>query len=100
MRGPAIALRHLLPSIAPTVTANILLEFVSGLISLSGLAFLGLGVSAGTPDWGLMIADNRLYLDLNPWSVVTPAVLITLLAIAMTILGDRVYDIVSSRGSR
>jgi peptide/nickel transport system permease protein len=100
VRGPAVALRHVLPNIAPIVTANVLLEFVSGLIALSGLAFLGLGVDAGTPDWGLMIAENRSILDLNPWAVVTPAVLITLLAITVTILGDRVYDIVSTRGSR
>jgi peptide/nickel transport system permease protein len=90
VRGLAVALRHVLPNI----------EFVSGLISLSALSFLGLGAPAGTPDWGLMIAENRLILDLNPWAVVTPALLITLLAIAVTILGDRVYEIAARRGSR
>jgi ABC-type dipeptide/oligopeptide/nickel transport system permease subunit len=99
VRGFGLAVRHVLPNITPTVTANVLLEFVGGLIALSALAFLGLGVAAGTPDWGLMIAENRSILDLNPWAVIAPAILIMLTAVAMTILGDRVYDILTRRGA-
>jgi peptide/nickel transport system permease protein len=95
-----IAIRHVLPNVAPTVAANVLLQFVTGLVSLSGLAFLGLGVAPGSADWGLMVAENRGILDLNQWAAVVPAVLITLTAVAMTILGDRVYDVLSGRRTR
>jgi ABC-type dipeptide/oligopeptide/nickel transport system permease subunit len=96
--GPArIALRHVLPNVTPTVAANVLLQFVVGLIALSGLAFLGLGVDAGTADWGLMIAENRGILDLNPWAVIAPAVCISLLAIAVTVIGDRVFEVLTQR---
>ena len=98
--GFTIAVRHVLPNVTPTVSANVLLEFVGGLIALSGLAFLGLGVAAGTPDWGLMIAENRNLLDLNPWAMIVPALLIMALASAMTVLGDRTYEILSDRGGR
>jgi peptide/nickel transport system permease protein len=98
--GVSIAVRHVLPNITPTVSANVLLEFVGGLIALSGLAFLGLGVPAGTPDWGLMVAENRSLLDLNPLAMVVPALLIMALAISMTVLGDRAYEILSDRGGR
>ncbi len=92
-----IAVRHVLPNIAPTVTANVLLEFVGGLVALSGLAFLGLGLPAGSADWGLMLAENRGILDLNPNAAVIPAVLIMLTAVSMTVLGDRLYDVLSGR---
>jgi peptide/nickel transport system permease protein len=96
--GPVrIALRHVLPNVTPTVAANVLLQFVVGLIALSGLAFLGLGVDAGTADWGLMIAENRGILDLNPWAVIAPAVCISLLAIAVTVIGDRVFEVLTQR---
>jgi len=96
--GPLrIAMRHVLPNVTPTVVANVLLQFVVGLIALSGLAFLGLGVEAGSPDWGLMVAENRGILDLNPWAVIGPAVCISLLAIAVTVIGDRVYEVLSQR---
>jgi peptide/nickel transport system permease protein len=95
-----IAIRHVLPNVTPTVAANVLLQFVTGLVSLSGLAFLGLGVAPGSADWGLMVAENRGILDLNQWAAVVPAALITLTAVAMTILGDRVYDVLSGRRTR
>lgn len=98
--GPArIALRHVLPNIMPTVVANVLLQFVVGLIALSGLAFLGLGVEAGAADWGLMVAENRGILDLNPWAVIAPAMCISLLAIAVTLVGDRVFEVLTQRSS-
>ncbi|CAB4939230.1 unannotated protein [freshwater metagenome] len=98
--GLAIAVRHVLPNVTPTVSANVLLQFVGALIALSGLAFLGLGAPAGTPDWGLMIAENRSVLDLNPLAMVVPALLIMGLAVAMTVLGDRTYEILSDRGGK
>jgi ABC-type dipeptide/oligopeptide/nickel transport system permease subunit len=99
LRGTRVATRHILPNVTPTVSANILLQFVGALVALSGLAFLGLGVAPGTPDWGLMVAENRSNLDINPLAVIAPALLITLLAIAVTILGDRVYELLSGRRS-
>ena len=99
LRGARIATRHVLPNVTPTVSANVLLQFVGALVALSGLAFLGLGVAPGSPDWGLMVAENRSNLDINPLAVIVPALLITLLAISVTILGDRVYDLLSGRGS-
>jgi peptide/nickel transport system permease protein len=97
---PKIAVRHILPNVMPTVVANVLLQFVVGLIALSGLAFLGLGVTAGSADWGLMIAENRGVLDLNPWAVIAPALLISLLSVAMTIVGDRAFDVLTERTGR
>jgi peptide/nickel transport system permease protein len=86
---------HILPNIAPTVVANVLLDFVSAIIAVSSLAFLGLGLPAGSPDWGVMIADNRALLGINSWAVIAPAALIVLAASAMTVVGDWVYDSLS-----
>ena len=96
--GPVrLAVKHVAPNVTPTIAANVLLQFVGALVALSGLAFLGLGVPAGTPDWGLMIAENRGILDLNAWSVIAPALCITFLAIAVTIIGDRVFEVLTQR---
>lgn len=87
-----IMFRHLLPNIAPTVVAAALLSFVAALVALSGLSFLGIGLPAGTPDWGLMIEENRGLLDLNPWASVVPAALVTVAATAATLLGDQLFE--------
>ncbi|MEU1732701.1 ABC transporter permease [Streptosporangium sp. NPDC020145] len=95
-----VMFRHLLPNLAPTVVSNALLSFVAALVSLAGLSFLGIGLPAGTPDWGLMVEENRDLLDLNPWASVAPVVLITLIATSATLLGDRLFDTLSKGGSR
>ncbi|MCZ9880460.1 ABC transporter permease [Arthrobacter sp. B2a2-09] len=91
-----IMLRHLLPNLAPTVTANLLLSFVYALGALAGLSFLGIGLPAGTADWGLMIQENFKLLHVNPWASVAPAVLITITATAATVLGDAVFERLSA----
>ncbi|WP_211217057.1 ABC transporter permease [Agromyces italicus] len=87
-----IMFRHVLPNLAPTVVANLLLSFVFALVALAGLSFLGIGLPAGTPDWGLMIQENRGILDINPWAAIAPALLITITACAATLLGDSIYE--------
>jgi peptide/nickel transport system permease protein len=87
-----VMLVHILPNIAPTVVANVLLDFVGAIIAVSSLSFLGLGLPTGAPDWGVMVADNRALLGVNSLAVVAPALLIVLTASAMTVVGDWVYD--------
>jgi ABC-type dipeptide/oligopeptide/nickel transport system permease subunit len=100
VRPVRLVLVHLLPNVAPTVVANVLLDFGYGLVALSSFSFLGLGIPPGTADWGLMIAENRSVLDLNPLACLAPAVLLTLTAVAVTILGDWTYDRFAGRTVR
>ncbi|MFE2426816.1 ABC transporter permease [Streptomyces sp. NPDC059373] len=87
-----IMFRHLLPNIAPTVVATLLLDFVSALIGLSGLSYLGLGVPAGTPDWGALLQDGQNLLADNPWMSLAPGLMIALCATSVTLIGDWMYD--------
>jgi peptide/nickel transport system permease protein len=87
---------HILPNIAPTVVANVLLDFVTAIIAVSSLAFLGLGLPTGSPDWGVMVSDNRALLGVNSLAVVAPALMIVFTASTMTVIGDWVYDRLTS----
>lgn len=95
LRPSTIMFRHILPNILPTVISGLLLGFVAALVALAGLSFLGLGLPSGTPDWGLMVEENRRLLDVNPWAAVGPAMLITVVATAATLLGDRIFELMS-----
>lgn len=95
-----IMIRHVLPNIMPTVIATLLLDFVGALISLSGLAYLGLGVPAGTPDWGSMLQDGQSLLAANPWLSLAPGIMIALTATSVTLIGDWLYDRFAVDGDR
>ncbi len=83
-----LLLRHLLPNILHVAITGFFIRFTYALVELSTLSFLGLGVAPGTPDWGRMLAENRIFLDQNPWAVIAPALALTLTAVSMNVLGD------------
>jgi peptide/nickel transport system permease protein len=94
-----IALFHIWPNVAPVAVANTFLNFSGSLVALAGLAYLGLGPPAGTPDWGLMLSEVRQYLFINPVGTLMPGVMIVVTATAVNLIGDWLYEQLSRRGA-
>ncbi|MEU1471901.1 ABC transporter permease [Streptomyces sp. NPDC005761] len=90
--------RHIWPNVLPVVVANTLLNFAGAIVALSSLSFLGLGVPPGAPDWGRMLSENRTLLYDNPSAALAPALLIVAAAVALNLLGDRLFEAFSDRG--
>jgi peptide/nickel transport system permease protein len=88
---------HVLPNILPIVAAYVVLDFAFALVSLAGLSFLGLGVSAGQADWGRMLFENRTILFTNPMASLLPAAAIVVTAGSINIIGDWIYERISAR---
>ena len=93
-----IMLRHIAPNVVPFVIVNSCLEFAFGLVTLSGLSFLGLGVPPGTADWGRMLNENRAVLFANAAAVLAPGVLLVLTAAAVNLLGDALGERLARTG--
>ena len=92
-----IMLFHIWPNVSPVAVANTCLVFAGSLVTLAGLEFLGLGLPPGTPDWGLMLSQNEALLFTNPLATIAPGVMIVLTAIAMNLIGDWLYEQLTSR---
>jgi peptide/nickel transport system permease protein len=90
---------HIWPNVSSVVAANLFLDFATSLVALSGLSFLGLGLAPGTPDWGLMLAEGRNLLFANPVAILAPATMIVLTATCMNLLGDWLFERLTSRGA-
>lgn len=90
--GAAIAVRHVLPNIAGVVMAQVPNAFALALIDLAALSFLGLGVQAPQPDWGLMVSDSQARLQGHPQQVIYAGTLIVVTVLALTFLGDRLAE--------
>jgi peptide/nickel transport system permease protein len=58
-----------------------------------------LGAPIGTPDWGLMLASGQQLLFVNPVSALAPGVMIVLTATSMNLIGDGLFERLSSRGA-
>ena len=83
---------HILPNLLALLASTFAIDFGGALVALAGLAFLGLGAEIGSPEWGSMLAEGQALLFSNPWAALAPAAMIILLAIAVNLIGDWVYD--------
>lgn len=96
--GRRIAIRHVVPNLVPLMIASVFLGFAYGLLALAALSFLGLGVPAGTPDWGRMLAESRSLLFENPAAALAPGAMLILTAASMNLIGDWLAERLSDRG--
>jgi peptide/nickel transport system permease protein len=83
-----ILVNDIFPNITSPLAVTATLRLTFNIAIIAGLSFLGLGLQPPAADWGLMIAENRAGLELNPWCVVVPMFAIGLLTIGMGLLGD------------
>ncbi len=90
---------HIWPNVAPVAVANLFLNFAGSVGFLAGLSFLGFGAPVGSPDWGVMLSQGLQVLFQNPVSVLAPAAMIVLTATSVNLIGDWLYEQLSSRGA-
>lgn len=84
----AILLREVLPNVLDTMMVEAAMRWSWMLLGFSSLSFLGFGVSPPTPDWGLMIADGRLYMSLTLWYVLGPVLALSSLIVGINLAAD------------
>jgi peptide/nickel transport system permease protein len=66
----------------------------------AGLSFLGIGVQAPTPSWGIMVAEGRNHL-LDAWWIATfPGLAIVFTVLSFNLLGDGLHRAVDPRARR
>jgi peptide/nickel transport system permease protein len=83
-----IVARHILPNVVGALVVFATLDVGWAILGASALGFLGLGVQAPTPEWGVMLNEGRGYLRDAPWLTVAPGLMIALTVLAVNILGD------------
>lgn len=84
-----ILTHHVGRNIAPPLVAHACARFAGTLLTVSGLSFLGLGVSPPTPEWGAMVAEGREYLFAAPHVVLAPSLAVVVVAGAAIAAGRR-----------
>lgn len=94
-----IMTREILPNIFDPLLVELGLRFTYSIALIAGLSFLGFGQQPPTPDWGLMINENRIGMAQNPWAVLAPIALIAVLTIGMNLFTDAVSRLTRARSA-
>ncbi|RVT90103.1 ABC transporter permease [Rhodovarius crocodyli] len=87
-----VYLLHILPNIASTLIVSMTLAFPEIILLESGLSFLGLGVQPPETSLGSMVGYGREYLTRAPWILLSPAFVIVLTTLSVSLIGDWLRD--------
>jgi peptide/nickel transport system permease protein len=94
---PHVLLREVLPNIAHHLAVVATLEVALAILLEAVLSFLGLGVPAPLPSWGLMIAEGKDYMFFQPWVITLPGVALFVLVLGINLTGDGLRDLLGVR---
>jgi peptide/nickel transport system permease protein len=93
-----VVLRFLLPNVLPAMAVQISLNLGWAILNAAGLSFIGLGVAAPTPEWGIMVAEGARFITTGKWWLVGfPGLALMLTVLCFNLLGDGLRDILDPR---
>jgi peptide/nickel transport system permease protein len=84
---------EVLPNLTNQIIVVFTLEVGVAIIAEASLSFLGVGVPAPNPSWGLLIAEGKNSMFFRPWLVVVPGLFLFALVIAINLMGDGLRDV-------
>ncbi len=87
----SILFRELLPNLVAPIIVSISLGLPAFVTAEAGLAFLGIGV-VGIPSWGQTVNTAVTFFSTYPLYLYAPVIGITVLVVALNLLGDAVRD--------
>lgn len=89
--------RHLLPNVTEVIIVQAALTGGMAIFTAASLSFLGLGLPPPAPDWGGMLKDGYLYLEVIPMQALVPGCFIFAAMLSFNLLGDGLRDLFDPR---
>ncbi len=89
--------RHVLPNAIAPIIVQATVSVSYAILGEASLSFLGLGVEADTPTWGLILADGRSFISRAWWLGIFPGVAIMLTVLSINFIGDALRDFLDVR---
>ncbi|MEM7528420.1 MAG: ABC transporter permease [Pseudomonadota bacterium] len=92
-----IIMRHIIPSAMAPIIVQATVSVSYAILGEATLSFLGLGVEATTPTWGLILAEGRGFISQAWWLGVFPGLAIMLVVLSINFVGDWLRDVLDVR---
>ena len=84
--------RHVLPNVADVLIVLLVIGMGNGIVVLSALSFLGIGVQPPQADWGVMLTEGVRAIYSAPVAALAPAVMLMLTVLGINFLGEGLGD--------
>lgn len=95
-----VIVKHIIPNAINPLISQFVLYVGTGIVLISSLSFIGLGIQPPAPEWGTMLAGGREFIR-DCWHLtVFPGIAIVLTVTALTLMGDGLRDALDPRMKR
>jgi peptide/nickel transport system permease protein len=89
---------HIFPNALPPAMVQVSLNMGWAILNAAGLSFIGLGVRAPAPEWGILVAEGAAFIVSGEWWVsFFPGAMLMLAVFTFNLLGDALRDIFDPR---
>ena len=89
---PHVIVSHLVPNLLSIILINGTSQLSINITMCATLSFIGLGIEAPRPEWGLMLSDGITYMSRAPHMVIVPGIAIVLTCLSINTFGDFLRD--------
>jgi len=87
-----IIMTYILPEVLPLIVVAFTINLGTALLTISILAYLGIGVTLPTIEWGSIMSGGRGVMIAFPLGVIAPGIAVTLFVTCTSLLGDGLKD--------
>ncbi|RDY24165.1 ABC transporter permease subunit [Romboutsia maritimum] len=84
--------KHLIPGAVGEIVVLATLDMGHVILNISALSFLGLGVQAPTPEWGMMLNEAKNIMTMYPMQMLAPGLSILIIVAVFNFLGDSLQE--------
>lgn len=92
-----VLFRHIVPNCITFVVVHATIQIGWAILLSATLSFVGVGVQAPLPEWGLLTSSGRQYMMTAWWYATLPGLAIVLTVMAFNLVGDALRDVLDPR---
>ncbi|WP_148409835.1 ABC transporter permease [Murimonas intestini] len=84
--------KHMIPNAVGVMIIYFVGFLAVSIMMMSSMSYIGVGLAAPTPEWGLILNDGKSYLTSAPYMMLFPALMIMITCFAFNLMGDGLRD--------
>ena len=92
-----IIVKHMIPNTLSILILNVASSIPSYIFTEASLSFLGMGLDSNSISLGVLISNGRATMDLYPYQLFFPALVLCIIVLAFNLLGDGLRDALDPR---
>jgi len=93
----SIVFRHIVPNVLGPIIVYVTLTVPAVMLEEAFLSYLGLGVQPPNSSWGLLILEGVKHMELEPWLIIFPGLVLSITLFSMNFLGDGLRDAIDPK---